>query len=139
MPAFLEQGFPIPKADGMIGLRNGFACAVAILNLAAAAAAPGPQGELIYKGMADASAAVPVGDGLFVVADDETNSLRVYRRDRGGFPIQSVNLDNFLGTDLAARNPTRPISKRPRRSARPSTGSRRMAATRPANGGPLAR
>ena len=89
----------------MIGLRIGVACAMAVLHSVAVAAAPGPQGMLVYKGMADASAAMPVGDELFVVADDETNSLRVYRRGRGGFPIQSVNLDNFLGTDLAGKKP----------------------------------
>jgi len=32
----------------------------------------------VYNGASDASAAVAVGDDMFVVADDENNILRVY-------------------------------------------------------------
>ena len=49
--------------------------------------------------MCDASAAVAVGDGLFVVANDEDNVLRVYRSDRGGGPVASFPLDTFLGVE----------------------------------------
>ncbi len=34
-----------------------------------------------YSGMNDASGAVAVGTNCFAVADDETNPIRIYRRD----------------------------------------------------------
>ena len=49
-----------------------------------------------YRGMCDASAAVALGEGRFVVADDERDVLRVYRR---GQPdgVASVDLIDYLG------------------------------------------
>jgi hypothetical protein len=61
--------------------------------------------------MCDASAAVPVGPTMFVVANDEDNRLRVYRRDTPGAPVpvyrkkhpgkpvSSVDLSSFLKVD----------------------------------------
>jgi hypothetical protein len=40
-----------------------------------------------YLGMCDASAAVSLNAELFVVANDEDNALRVYRRQPGGLPV----------------------------------------------------
>jgi hypothetical protein len=53
----------------------------------------------VYSGMCDASAAVALGNKLFVVANDEDNVLRIYDRDRGGGPARSVDLSAFLQVD----------------------------------------
>lgn len=39
-----------------------------------------------YPGMCDPSAAQAISDGLFIVASDEDNVLRVYARDNPGAP-----------------------------------------------------
>lgn len=49
-----------------------------------------------YSGMCDASAAVAVGTNRFLVANDEDNVLRLYRRDAPGAPVKSFDLDSFL-------------------------------------------
>jgi len=51
----------------------------------------------IYRGMCDASAAVALDKDHFVVADDELNVMRIYRR---GQPesVAQVDLSSFLGT-----------------------------------------
>lgn len=49
-----------------------------------------------HTGMCDASAAVAVGDDMFLVANDEDNILRVYRSDESGKPLQTFNLNRFL-------------------------------------------
>ena len=41
------------------------------------------QGEERYTGMCDASAAVSIGKGRFVVADDELDVLRIYQKSNG--------------------------------------------------------
>lgn len=46
--------------------------------------------------MCDASGAVPLSGGRFVVADDEDNILRVYDSTRGGAPTASVDVSEFL-------------------------------------------
>jgi len=52
-----------------------------------------------YSGICDASAAVALGDRLFVAANDEDNRLRIYDRDKGGPPIRSIDLSTFLQAD----------------------------------------
>src|SRR5688500_6176380 len=49
-----------------------------------------------YRGMCDASALVDLTDGLFAVADDEDNVLRVYSRHHGGLPLSQTDLASFL-------------------------------------------
>lgn len=51
---------------------------------------------LTYSGMADASAAVPVSSNLFLVADDESNLIRLYRTDQGGPPVKEFDMSAFL-------------------------------------------
>jgi len=53
----------------------------------------------IYTGMCDASAAVALTDKLFAVASDEDSVIRVYNREHGGAPVQSINLSAFLDLD----------------------------------------
>jgi hypothetical protein len=65
------------------------------LGLLAAPAAAAPS---VYRGMCDASAAVGLTDDRFVVANDEDNILRVYRR--GVAEAESeFDLSAFLGAD----------------------------------------
>ena len=54
---------------------------------------------ITYYGMCDASAAVALGTNLFVVANDEDNALRVYRRQPGGLPAATFDLSSFLRVD----------------------------------------
>ncbi|MGZ8182446.1 MAG: DUF3616 domain-containing protein [Methylobacter sp.] len=52
-----------------------------------------------HSGMCDASAAAPVGSAFFVVANDEDNTLRVYKRDKSGEPVYSKDISSFLKID----------------------------------------
>ena len=52
-----------------------------------------------HAGMCDASAAERVGSGMFVVASDEDNLLRVYQSETPGRPIYTFNLNFFLRPD----------------------------------------
>jgi serine/threonine protein phosphatase PrpC len=48
--------------------------------------------------MCDASAAVALDADHFVVANDERNTLRIYKRGQPD-PVNSVELSTFLGTN----------------------------------------
>jgi hypothetical protein len=61
-----------------------------------AAAAPRVVRGPVYTHMCDASAAVAIDKETFIVANDEDNLLRVFRRGRGGAPIAQVDLSTFL-------------------------------------------
>jgi hypothetical protein len=74
--------------------------ALAALSCLALAARLHAQAVLVeHLGTCDASAAVEVGPGLFVVANDEDNVLRIYSSDKSGPPIDSVDLNPFLKPD----------------------------------------
>lgn len=51
---------------------------------------------LVFTGTCDASAAIALSGGLFVVADDEDNVLRFYRTSQPGKPVQIFNLSPLL-------------------------------------------
>lgn len=87
---------PRSAGRGKAGLRSAAALPM-VLGLAVAAQIV--PGVTRHTGMGDASAAVAAGPGLFVVANDEDNVLRVYRTDDPGGPVQSFDLSAFLGTD----------------------------------------
>jgi len=54
----------------------------------------------MYYEVADASAAVAIDLNLFIVADDENNTLRIYNRlNRGSRPIADANTSGFLNID----------------------------------------
>ena len=63
------------------------------MEVATAGAAPS---EVVFTGMCDASAAVPLSSRLFAVADDEDNVLRVYDAGLGGAPLRAVDLSPSL-------------------------------------------
>ena len=56
------------------------------------------QAVNVYHGLCDASAAVALDAQHFVVAGDEDNTLRVYRRGRSD-AVATLPLKSFLGTD----------------------------------------
>jgi len=56
-------------------------------------------GALVYRGTSDASAAVAVSEDRFIVADDENNTLRVYKISKGGLPLCSYDMTEFLGIE----------------------------------------
>lgn len=58
-----------------------------------------------YSGMCDASAAVPVDPSRFIVANDEDNILRVYKRDESGELVYSQDISCFLQIDPKGENP----------------------------------
>ena len=64
---------------------------VAVVALTACAAAAQDS----YRGMCDASAAVALGKGHFVVADDEGDVLRIYKRGTA-MPVGRVDLIDYL-------------------------------------------
>jgi hypothetical protein len=74
----------------------GVATIVALCGTTALTFAEPGSAESRYVGMCDASAAVEVGKGYFVVGDDEKNKLNVYRI---GAPnaVASLDLASYLG------------------------------------------
>ncbi len=54
---------------------------------------------LVFRGASDASAAVAVGENMFVVADDENNILRIYETSKTGQPVGSFDMSSFLGIE----------------------------------------
>ena len=68
-------------------------CAGTLCSIEAAAATPAP---VEHFGMCDASAAVAVGVDQFLVANDEDNILRLYRRDGADREPRTFDLTTFL-------------------------------------------
>jgi hypothetical protein len=64
-----------------------------------AAALPRARADAVtlYRGISDASAAAAIDAEHFVVADDERNQLKVYRRGRPE-AVEVIDLADFLGT-----------------------------------------
>jgi hypothetical protein len=69
----------------------------AALALACAGSAWGQGPVTSYRGLFDASAAVALGADHFVVADDERNTLVVYRRGQPD-AMDALDVSGFLGT-----------------------------------------
>ncbi|WP_328925064.1 hypothetical protein OG429_10695 [Streptomyces sp. NBC_00190] len=71
--------------------------ATATLSYAASARVGNGLGTRYLTGSSDASAAVDVGGGHVLVADDESNVLRLYDRSRSGAPVKSWDLGPAFG------------------------------------------
>jgi hypothetical protein len=80
-------------------------CAPAREAQGQAAAVSAATGTLVFEGACDASGAVPLGNGLFVVGDDEDNLLRVYDSRRGGPPLRTLDLSPSLALPAKKRPP----------------------------------
>ncbi|MBE0536503.1 MAG: DUF3616 domain-containing protein [Phycisphaerae bacterium] len=55
---------------------------------------------LVFNGMSDASAGVFLTADRFVVADDESNSLRIYAMDQPSTPCAAYDISGFLRTTV---------------------------------------
>ncbi|MFE4263792.1 DUF3616 domain-containing protein [Streptomyces sp. NPDC056883] len=92
-----------PRAQGYTDLTlrvtgRGGKTATATLSYAASARVGTSAFSTRYlTGSADSSAAVDVGGGYALVADDETNVLRLYDRSRSGAPVKTWDLGPALG------------------------------------------
>jgi hypothetical protein len=58
---------------------------------------------LVFHGASDVSAAVAVGEDMFVVADDENNVLRIYEASKSGQPVSAFDMTSFL--DIEPEHP----------------------------------
>ncbi|MER8087375.1 hypothetical protein ACFVZR_30945 [Streptomyces sp. NPDC058316] len=67
------------------------------LHYAASAAVQNAADTRYLTGSSDASAAVDAGGGYVVVADDESNTLRLYDRSVSGAPVRSWDVGSDLG------------------------------------------
>lgn len=67
------------------------------LHYAASAAVQNAADTRYLTGSSDASAAVDVGGGYVVVADDETNTLRLYDSSVSGAPVRTWDVASKLG------------------------------------------
>ncbi|MFP2897313.1 DUF3616 domain-containing protein [Corallococcus sp. 4LFB] len=67
--------------------------------------AAAPEGTVVFEESCDASGAVELGHGLFVVADDEDNILRVYDARKGGRPLRTVDLSPALELPVKKKPP----------------------------------
>ncbi|MGO4461262.1 hypothetical protein AB4039_28810, partial [Streptomyces sp. M-16] len=76
--------------------------ATAVLSYAASARTGAAVGTRYLTGSSDASAAVDVGGGYALVADDESNVLRLYDRSRSGAPVRTWDLGPALGAKKEA-------------------------------------
>ena len=87
------------SAVGLSGFRLAW-CVFALMSLFRCATHGGTVSSLIvYTGAYDGSAAVAIDTNRFVAASDEDSTLRIYRRDTGGKPLQQINLSSFLEVD----------------------------------------
>lgn len=95
-----------------------------VLVAGTACLASGPRERLpagrvvVFEGACDASGAVAVDDGRFVVADDEDNTLRVYDAVAGGPPLGSSDVSGALALTPEAKK-AKKKAKRKKRSKPP--------------------
>jgi hypothetical protein len=70
-----------------------------LLPLVACTTTKAPQAshDLVFTGMCDASAAVPLDEHRFVVADDEDNVLRAYDSRSAGAPLWKTDVSRAIG------------------------------------------
>ncbi|MFI9241362.1 hypothetical protein ACIGXF_01970 [Streptomyces sp. NPDC053086] len=73
--------------------------ATTTLHYAASPAVQHSADARYLTGASDASAAIDVGGGHVVVANDEDNTLRLYDGSASGAPVRSWDLDGALGAD----------------------------------------
>jgi hypothetical protein len=76
--------------------------ATTTLHYAASPAVQHSADARYLTGASDASAAVDVGGGHLLVANDEDNTLRLYNGSVSGAPVRTWNLDSALGADKEA-------------------------------------
>ncbi|MEV1021668.1 hypothetical protein [Streptomyces sp. NPDC050264] len=78
---------------------SGGTSATTKLHYAASAAVSNAADARYFTGSSDASAAVDVGGGYVVVADDESNVLRLYDGSVSGAPVKTWDMSSKVGAD----------------------------------------
>ncbi|WP_372347032.1 DUF3616 domain-containing protein [Streptomyces sp. KL116D] len=78
---------------------SGGSTATTKLHYAASQSVQNPSGTRYFTGSSDASAAVDVGGGYVVVADDESNVLRLYDGSASGAPVKTWDMSSKVGAD----------------------------------------
>ncbi|KIF78629.1 hypothetical protein QR77_07650 [Streptomyces sp. 150FB] len=71
-----------------------------VVHYAGSAAVQDAAATRYFTGASDSSAAVDVGDGYTVVADDETNQLRLYDSATSGAPVRSWDFTSQAGVSI---------------------------------------
>jgi hypothetical protein len=93
---------------------------LAVFLAASVPALAAPGKPIVFVGMCDASAAVPLDARTFAVADDEDNILRVYDVDTGGPPLRMVDLSPALPLrkkdQAPGKNPDKKPGKKPKKT-----------------------
>ncbi|KUL26712.1 hypothetical protein ADL15_37385 [Actinoplanes awajinensis subsp. mycoplanecinus] len=74
--------------------------ATTTLHYAASAAVQDAADTRYLTGASDSSAAIDAGDGYLIAADDETNVLRLYRRDASGAPVRTWDFSGQAGVSI---------------------------------------
>lgn len=93
-----------------------FMCALVLLVAPVACSAtktPQQSRDLVFNGMCDASAAVPLDDRRFVAADDEDNVLRAYDSRAPGAPLWKVDVSQAIGITPKSGKPGKPARSAP--------------------------
>ena len=67
------------------------------IQYAASKASNVPERTTWLAGSSDASAIADVGNGFFLVADDENNNIRLYNMNQSGMPIKEISVTNMAG------------------------------------------
>ncbi|MFM8580911.1 MAG: CARDB domain-containing protein [Planctomycetaceae bacterium] len=100
----------IPVAVGYstltVTVSDGAASAQYTIQYAASAASTTLAATIFPSGSSDASTAIAIDSQHTVVADDEDQVLRLYRRDQSGLPLAEFDFTSSLGlTDLSGGVP----------------------------------
>jgi hypothetical protein len=67
-----------------------------VISYAASAAAALPDATRFHTGASDASATIALDDEVMLIADDETNVLRLYSRHQSGLPLAGFDFSGQL-------------------------------------------
>lgn len=78
--------------------------ALALFALSSTTLAEAAGSVVHFEGACDASGAVPLNNGEFMIADDEDNILRVYNAKLGGAPIATIALNQTINPSLPAKS-----------------------------------
>lgn len=73
------------------------ASAATTIAVGVSGATPELSGVTYLTGASDASSAIAIDDDYMIVADDETNTLRLYSRTESGAPITTWNFNGVAG------------------------------------------
>jgi hypothetical protein len=89
-----------------VTVSDGLASSRYTIEYGASAASANPTATVFPSGTSDASTAIAIDGQHTLVADDEDQALRLYRRDHSGWPVAQFDFTSSLGlTDLSGGVP----------------------------------